>query len=199
MLVGRVEAAYGGDPAETRVADIASFIDEQAGEVRTTHGQLVLNHKRGLLRIDAPPAQGVVGFLADSGGGFELSDLSVRSGNRYATVLAVAMDGEPLASSQKVLVQVGTTARPTGWQVEPETREIKGEAAEGFVIRSTGRMPWLVRDTDVQLTIANPSLTTATRLDEMGFAAEEVAVETQEDGLSVDLPSNTMYLLLTAD
>ncbi|MGD2175332.1 MAG: hypothetical protein PVJ27_08010, partial [Candidatus Brocadiaceae bacterium] len=124
-LVGRVELAYGGDPAESRVGDLSPYVDEETGEVRTTHGQLTLNPEEGLLRIDAPAAQGMVGFLKEAGGHSELSDLTIRSGNDYASIVAVAMDGRPLRSSAKVLVQVGTTCRPTGWKVKPATREQK--------------------------------------------------------------------------
>ena len=37
------------------------------------------------------------------------ADVEIESGNDYATVLVVAMDDKPLASSSKILVQVGTT------------------------------------------------------------------------------------------
>ncbi len=197
FLVGRVEILYGGDPKRTRVADLSEHVDLEAGTIRTTHGQLELNHKLGLLRIKAPAAQGVVGFLRQAGGRFELPDLTVSSENEYAAVTAVAMDGRPLSSSRKVLVQVGTTARPTGWQAKPAVREIKGKRTEGMEIVSTGRMPWLVRNTKVGLTLRNPHLRKATRLDEMGFAADEVPVTAQDDAISVQLPPNTMYLLLT--
>jgi hypothetical protein len=60
-------------------------------------------------------------------------------------------------------------------------------------------MPWRVRNTHATLTVANPKLRSATRLDEMGFAAEAVPVEVDERGLRVQLPPNTMYLLLEAD
>lgn len=197
MLTGRVEVAYGGDPADSRVADLSDYINHETGEVRTTHGQLVLNHERGLLRIDAPAAQGVVGFLRENGGQFRLSDLEIHSSNHYASLVAVAADGKPLRSSGKVLVQTGTTVRPTGWQVKPATREVKGERMQGYEIVSTGRMPWRVRDTHATLTIANESLRRATVLDEMGFGAGRVAVEPVEGGVRLELPPDAMYVVLS--
>ena len=41
--------------------------------------------------------------------------MTIQSSNDYATVMLVALDNQPLNESKRVLVQVGTTARPTGW------------------------------------------------------------------------------------
>lgn len=196
-LVGRVEVEYDEEPAGSRVVELDPYVDQAAGRVRAMNGQLILNRKRGVLRIDSARAQGVVGFLSGAGGNFELSDVTIASGNEYAVVVAVALDEAPLASSRRILVQFGTTARPTGWEVRPATREIKGESVEGHEILSTGEMPWRVRNADVQLTVRNPTLTRATLLDEMGFAVEHVPLEVGADGVRLNLPPNTLYALLS--
>lgn len=199
FLAGRVEVVYDGDPVESRVMDLSDLVDEEAGEVWTTHGQLALNRKKGLLRIDAPAAQGVVGFLADAGGSFELSDVRIQTENDYGTIVAVSLDDEPLARSRRVLLQVGTIIRPTGWETRPADVTRKGQTQKGVEILSTGKMPWRVVKLDAKLTIANRALTTATRLDETGFADGEVPVKPTDDGVSLDLPADALYVVLSAE
>ncbi len=199
FLAGRVEVVYDGDPGESRTADLSRCIDRGTGQVRTTHGQLALNHKKGLLRIDAPSAQGVVGFLAGAGGSFDLSDVRIEAQNEYGSILAVSLDERPLARSRRVLVQVGTMVRPTDWQTRPTTVQRKGRSYEGVEIVSTGEMPWRVVNVEAEMALSNPALTTATRLDEMGFAAGKVPVRATDAGVRVKLPSKTLYLVLTAE
>ena len=70
----------------------------------------------------------------------KLGSLIVEPGNEYATVLLVSMDGKPLESSAKVLVQCGTTMRPTGWAWKAATHE----GTNGQRVVKTGVMPWWV-------------------------------------------------------
>src|SRR5439155_23769411 len=128
FLVGPVEVKYGGDPAKTRVADLAPFIDQTRKIVKSNTGEIALNYDIGLCTLNAPKAQGVTGFLKQAGGNFPLGDVAIQSGNHYAAVVVVAMDNQPLKQSHKILVQVGTVARPTGWQVRETTRDQKGRS-----------------------------------------------------------------------
>ncbi len=194
-LVGRVEVVYGGEPARSRVADLSEHIAADGSLVRSAHGQLTLNRAAGVLTIDAPAAQGVVGFLKNAGGRFETADLAIESSNGFASVVAVALDGNPLRSSGRVLVQVGTMSAPTGWEVVPAS---DGQGSKRVEIASTGQVPWRVADTHGVLSIRNAVLSGAIRLDAMGFAAEAIPAEQDADVLRVRLPRKTMYAILTA-
>lgn len=200
FLVGRVEAVYSREVGASRVEveEISKSVDGHSRVVRTMHGQLSLDRSKGVLRIDAPQAQGVVGFLKAAGGDFRLRDASIRSDNEYASIVLVPLDGLPLRTSRKVLVQVGTRAFPTGWATRPATRKLKGQAVEGLEIVSTGKMPWRVENASATLSIANPVLRKATRLDEMGFAAEPVPVRLTNGRNELTLPPNALYVLWTA-
>jgi hypothetical protein len=164
-------------------------------------GHLQLDTDKKLLRIDAPRAQGAAGFLKSAGGVVELTDLTVRSENDYACLLAVPLDDKPLALSQKVLIQVGTIAWPTGWQTEPAEYQRKGKTLPGRKILSTGQMPYRFADTRMSLELSNRNLTRAVRLDEMGFEAQQVPVEVPEGKgpVRVNLPANTLYLILSSE
>ena len=102
-------------------------------------GEATLDYGRGLCLLSAPKAQGVTGFLKTVGT-FTLDDVTIRSGNDYAAVLVVSMDGKPLKTSGKVLVQVGTTERPTGWA----TRPVKLDGRTGEEVVNFGKAPWLI-------------------------------------------------------
>ena len=105
--------------------------------------------------------------------------MTIQTSNDYATVTVVSLDGLPLKESQRVLVQVGTLARPTGW-VEREadfTGDDGKQTFHGKQVVDTGKMPWAVVDTAMTLTIANPSLKTATQLDVNGNRRHKLKVD----------------------
>ncbi len=197
FLVGPVEVKLGGDPGKTRVPDLSRFIDRDKKVVRSNTGEIKLDYGRGVCTVDSPSAQGACGFL-EAAGPLRFRDLAIDSANSYAAILVVAMDGKPLATSGKVLVQVGTASRPAGWQTKavefaPEPNKPK---VAGFEVVQTGKTPWMIADTAVGLAIKNKALTRATRLDPAGFAAEKVPVARTESALKLTLPPETMYLIL---
>jgi hypothetical protein len=198
FLVGRVEVKYGGDPTKTTVADLSKYIDHANKRITSVTGEVKLDYAAGLCTIDSPKAQGASGFL-NKAGEIKLSTTTLHSGNTQSSVLIVSMDDQPLATSQKVLIQVGTTVRPTGWNDEPaKFKSDDGKQTfDGFRIVSTGKMPWQIADTDLTITVNNPHLTKATLLDTAGYAAGNVAVQSGGSGVTLKLPANGMYLVLT--
>ncbi len=195
FLVGRVETVLQGEPRQSYAADLTPYID--ADTVRSATGELKVESDPGLFTLDAPKAQAVAGFLADAGGEFELSDCRISSSNRYAAVAVVSLDGLPVAESERVLVQVGTICRPTGWREEPATFEDKQDnTLDGRRILSTGRMPWRVTNADVRVSVSNLKLSRATRLDESGYPDGEVAVQRADRAASITFPPDALYVIL---
>ena len=197
FLVGRVEATLGAKGDATRVADIGPHLDSAKNLVRSGTGEIALDYGAGVCQVNAAKSQGVAGLLKSAGGAFALGDVMIESANDYAAVSVVALDDKPLAQSRKVLVQVGTTARLTGWETKPAEFPFEKKTMKGEQIVNTGRPPWRIADTDVRLTIRNPHLTKATRLDVNGYAAGDApATPGGDKGLSVRLPPDTMYMVL---
>jgi len=190
-LVGPVMVKYGGDPAQSKVADLKSFIDESAKTVKSSTGELNLDYGKGICTLNAPKAQGVTGFLAKIGD-FKLADVEIKSANEYATVLVVSMDDKDLKSSAKILVQVGTLERPTGWATKPA----KVGKKDGEVVTNFGKAPWQIANNDVTLTINNASLKTAVVLDANGMSVKELPLEDAGGKKSVKLPADTLYVVL---
>ena len=197
FLVGPVEVKYEGDPVKTRVVDLSRYIDHQRKTIKSITGEVVLDYSSGLCTLNAPKAQGACGFLSKARV-IRLSDVAIRSHNAYAAVAVVSMDNQPLGSSRRILVQVVTAARPTGWR----TREAKfpGEDGKtmlrGLQVLRTGAPPWRIANTEIGLTVWNPNLTKATLLDVAGYSVKELTGTHEVGNFSLSLPPETMYIIL---
>lgn len=157
---------------------------------------MVWDYGVGVYRMDAPRVQGVAGFLKAGGGQFKMRDVQVESGNAYAAISVVSLDDRPLSESKKVLVQIGTTARLTGWETLDAEFEFEKMRIKGEQIVNTGKPPWRVADAEVTVTISNAGLSKAMKLDAGGYAAGEVAVRRDGKTMTVKLPRDTMDLVL---
>jgi len=190
-LVGPVVAKYNGDPAQSKVADFANYINDAGKSVKSNTGELELNYDKGTCTLNAPKVQGITGFL-NKAGDVKLTDIDIASGNDYGTLIAVSMDNQPLATSKKILVQIGTSARPTGWKTKPATvGKVPGEQVVSF-----GKAPWAIVETDVTLTIRNAALTKAQILDPNGMPVSELPLEKAGGAVKLKIPANTLYLVL---
>jgi hypothetical protein len=196
FLVGPVRVAFGG-PEGLEVDGLAGHIDARSNVVTSRTGELAWDQGRGVCRLDSPRAQGACGFLKGAGV-ITLGDVAIRSENAYASVLAVSLDGEPLRSSRRVLVQVGTVARPRGWSVEEAefTPEGRDRPVRGFRVVSTGSTPWMVEDARVGLTVRSPHLRAAEALDANGMPAGAVAAKAERGAVALRLPKDALYVIL---
>jgi hypothetical protein len=196
FLVGPVEEKFDGNPAATHVAELTPFIDANRKTVKSNTGQLSLDYGRGLFRLDAPRAQAIAGFLKGAGGVFQTHDVTFETGSTYAAISVVSMDNKTLSLSNRILVQVGTVVRPTGWSQEPATRQEKDKTLHGYKVLNTGKMPWQVQDTDLQITVKNGFLTKAIALDPAGYPIASVTGKQANGAFAVKLPRNAMYYIL---
>lgn len=138
-FIGRTDVRFVSTPARTRLADIGRLADPAAQTVRSITGELTLDYGRGILTIDAPQAQGVSGSLRARPGAVETRDLSITSAMEPGHLVVVALDGRPLATSRRMLLQVMSEERESGFRSEA--------AASGLRrITALGADPWLVKD-----------------------------------------------------
>jgi len=195
-FAGPINVTFDSDPSKTEVADLSKLISADGTTVTSNTGQLVLNTKEQFCTINAPKIQGVTAFFGQKDS-FEFDDVKVKSGNTFAAVSAASLDGEPLKSSGKILVQVGTRTRPSGWSTEPVEIELKeGGKVSGKKIVSYGGAPWLIEKADVQLEIANPDLTKATVLDPNGYPSGTIELEKSNEGVRFRFPEAALYVVL---
>lgn len=196
FLVGPVLEQFGGDPSQSEAIGTAGLIDRDQGLVVSDTGQIQLNYHKGFCTVNSPCAQGVTAFFR-SPNAFKLSDTTFRSDNEYGAALAVSMDGQPIRSSRKILVQFGTRCRPTGWSEKTTTINLdQGKQVPGFEVVATGTSPWQVKEAELQVTVKNPTLKTATVLDMNGLAVSEIPLTSSGGSVSFRFPANAMYVVL---
>jgi hypothetical protein len=200
FLVGPVKVRFDSGPGQTKVSRMSPFIDAEAKVIRANTGQIRWDQAHGVCTIDAPAAQGATGFL-HSVGRLDLSTVTILADNPYASVLIVSMDGAPLAQSRRVLVQVGTHARPTGWveQAATFTSDDGKQTYQGKRVVDTGRMPWAIEDTRVTLTVKNPRLRNARALDPNGEPRGNLTVIASAAAVTLNLPRDALYALLEVE
>jgi hypothetical protein len=199
-LAGKVRVKYNGQPENSSVSpqlnELLNFADKK---IQSATGELLWDYDQGQCTLDAPSTQGVTGFFDEGGEAVDLTDISLRVNNDYATIVVVAMDDQPLSNSEKVLVQVNTRYELDGYREKLASFELGDETVEGFEVERTGELPWKAANTEVDLTIANNRLKSAHLLDANGYELHQVAVETADGKLSVALPKETMYVLLNTE
>lgn len=198
FLVGPV-VTHLGERSHTIAKDLTPYLDAERGIIRAASGELIWDYKRELCIMDAPQAQGVTGFLARNGGQFETTDTTIESTNEYATVNIVSLTDEPIAQSQRVLLQVVTVNRLTGYETKPATfafdKDDDAKQIEGEQIVRIGQPPLRIEHTHVSVTVKNPSLKSATVLDINGYPKSSHPVVNGRFELSND----AIYVVLRSE
>ncbi len=196
-LIGRVEVNYGGQAANSRVVNLGPFISADRKLVKSITGEITTDLRRGLFLVNAPKAQAAVGFLG-SAGPLQLADVTIACTNDYASIVVVPLDDQPIAKSRRVLVQVGTSSRPTGWEERPMQVPTPEGPVAGARIWNTGKFPWQVKNTAASVAVRNPRLAKAILLDaNLNATDTPVTLRSTRSGVTATLPTNSMYMVLT--
>jgi hypothetical protein len=197
-LVGGVRVVFDSDESKSTVVDLSKYIDRSKKTVRSITGEIQTDYGTGVFLINAPKAQAAAGFLK-AAGVQKLADVEIACTNDYAAVSVVALDDQPIRQSSKLLVQIGTLARPSGWVARPARVKQGNEWIDCFRIVSRGEAPWLVENAVGTLTIDNPRLTHATVLDANGMATDTtVPLQSANGRTTLTLPAHTLYVVLQA-
>jgi hypothetical protein len=196
FLVGPVQVVYGGDAKKTRAEDVTPYIDRAKKTVQSNTKEIRLNWDKGICIINAPKAQGVCGFLNQINTPIALSDTTIQSTNPHGAIYIISMDDKPLKVSQKVLVQIGMGAEPTGWQAKPTQITLPEGKFDGFQIENAGRAPWAVTRAQATITLKNALLKTATVLDANGMPTQKIPLTRVGDTLTLTLPTSALYVVL---
>jgi hypothetical protein len=135
---GQTRVRFTKEPGAVNLENLSQWIDRENQIVRASHEQLTLNYGDGVLIIDVPSAQGVSGHLA-SKDSFALRDVTISSGMDLGHVVLVALDDRPLATSGRMLLQVMSEEKTSGFETEPAGENTKR-------ITDIGRDPWRVKE-----------------------------------------------------
>jgi hypothetical protein len=190
-FVGPVQVKYEGNASQSRVAELGPYISEDKKLVRSVTGQLQLDYGKGVCTLNGPKAQGATGFLKKAVL-VKLADVEVQCGNDYASILAVAMDDKPLRDSAKILVQVGTSERPAGWETKPvRIKDRPGEEVVNF-----GHAPWMIVRADISMVVGNSKIRTARVLDANGMVVKNIPLAERAGGKQFKFPEDGLYVVL---
>ena len=178
---GRAEVSFTGSPSKSEIKDLGPMIDRTKQEVTSSTRELSVNYKDGLLTINAPQAQGVSGNFRSSR--VHLEDTVFTSDSDNIHMIVVSLDGEKLSNSKRMLLQVMSEERPTGFRVE--------ETSGGILkIADIGRDPWQVKNITGSVAFRSP--VQIQPLDFNGYPAGEKKTRAE-----IQLAPATIYYLLT--
>lgn len=194
-LVGQVELAYDTD-VDFVHPELSTLIDNTAKKVTSATGELVMDWSKKQLSIKSPRAQGAVGVIRNTA--FNLGDVQINGGSGYnfGGVVAISLDGRPLATSKKILIQAGTQGQLTGYATEPAT--IGG--FQGKRLTAVGTPPYVMEDIDARVTLlgrAIADIETVRVLDENGYPKTQLAAQSTAQGARINLPTNAFYTVVT--
>ncbi len=183
---GRTAVNFTDKPAAHRIKDLRPYIDRKQQIVRSTTGQLVLDYGKGLLAINAPAAQGLCGALS-AAGVTKLADMTIHSDMELGAIVAVSLDGRPLASSQRILLQAMSEEKNAQWRTEPAGVGV-------YRIVDIGQSPWLVRNISgtIRLHRADAARLRVTALDHSGYPAKPVGTADR-----IQLQPQVLYYLIS--
>lgn len=184
FFVGRVTLNISEQGGISEIADMSRFIDRDRQQVRSATGELTWDYGRGIVTINAPKAQGVVGFLRQAGL-IELRDVVLEMNSDYASVLVVALDDSPLRTSRRILVQVMTEETNNGWQTRLQDGLLQ--------IAMLGGSPLLVRECAGRIAFRRSD---AKSLRVRVLDANGYPIKTVGDASHLSLLSGTFYYLV---
>ena len=191
FLVGPVAVDFDSAAADFVHPDLASLINEDQQVVTSLTRELFWDWGAGVVTLDAPRAQGVVGALS-SATTFPLQDITIESDADYASIIVVPLDGQPIADAARLLVQINSIARPSGWGAEP----VQHESGPALEVTAFGQAPWQIDRVAGQVSIRNAGLSRATALDANGIAVGDVAVSRSDGVLTLTLPNDALYVII---
>ncbi|MBL9173971.1 MAG: hypothetical protein JNL10_10595 [Verrucomicrobiales bacterium] len=181
---GRVEVNFTPTPGKVTLGDLKPFIDRAAKIVRSSTRELTLDYDRGLLTVNAPAAQGASGNFK-AAGEIPLAELSLRSELDNGHFLVVSLDDQPIGTSKRMLLQVMSEERPTGFATEDAGKGLKK-------ITDIGHDPWQVKSLQGTVTFKTADRLRIQPLDFNGYPKGEALL-----GTTLTLSPETLYYLVT--
>ncbi|MCY2953953.1 MAG: hypothetical protein NTU53_18580 [Planctomycetota bacterium] len=185
-FAGRTNVNFTAQGAPPKLADLKPLINRPRQTVTSSTNQLKLDYGRGVITINAPAAQGVSGNLA-AAGTTDLTDLVISSQLDLGHIVAVTLDDRPLATSQRILLQVMSEEKNSNFQTEPVDQSSKR-------IKTIGQDPYMVKGIagSVRFKRSDAAKLKVTSLDYNGYPLKPAGAAD-----SINLAPATIYYLIT--
>lgn len=194
FLVGPVEVNVTKTGGRSRVTDLGKFIDRGKRVVRSATGELRWDYGRGVVTVDAPQAQGIAGFLSQAGT-VGLGDVQISSPLEYGSIVVVALDERPIKTSRRLLVQVMSEDRNSGWSAPGSgMRTIEDVGGPPLVVKNMAGKVVVRRPDAAKLPVVALDFNGRAESDDAKRAASPAAMRAHD----VTLQPRTMYYLIEA-
>lgn len=182
--VGKVAADFSDAPASWEVK-AGKNIDTEKKTIRSATGEVTLDYGQGRLTVNAPAAQGFCGVFGKEP--LKADVLSFAPATHEGAVLAVALDGKPLKTSAKILLQVMGAEKGTGFATT-------GTAPGPLTITDIGHDPWLYQAVGGKVAFDRPD---AKQLKVTPLAQNGTAGKPLGDASGFDLSAKDVYYLIS--
>jgi hypothetical protein len=183
---GRAEVKFVTGSGSVKVSDLSPLIDHAKQTVTSSTGELKLDYGKGVLTINAARAQGVSGAL-QAAGPVETRDLAITSDMELGHIVAVSLDDQPLARSGKILLQVMSEEKASGFQTEAADEGVRR-------ILNIGTDPWLVKALQGTVRFKRPD---AAQLKVIALDFNGYPAATRGSAQQLQLEPATVYYLIS--
>jgi hypothetical protein len=140
-LVGKVGYRFVEKGRKPVVNDIGKYWDPQKLMARSMTGELTWDARQGVVHINTPRSQVMVGFLSSQA--HILDDVRLKSANRFGAVWVTAMSGlTPIRSARRLLVTAVGPARSAGMEYEQTSKTSR--LGPSWRLKSPGEGPALL-------------------------------------------------------
>ncbi|WP_146531342.1 hypothetical protein [Novipirellula artificiosorum] len=185
---GRTEVNFVESPKPSRIQPLAELIDREKKTVLSSNREVLLDYGKGLLYVNSASAQAISGMLSIAGD-VSLKDIIVASELELGHIVVVSLDGQPIAKSQKMLLQVMSEEKNNHFRSVETEKGIRQ-------IESIGEEPWLFRSLqgDVKFKRSDAKQLRVTALDLNGYPIESVGTAER-----ISLRPDIIYYLIHDD
>jgi len=182
-----------GSETEVSTLDLDKYIDLDAKVVESTSRNVKWDWGAGLVTVDAPKVQALVGFLGRQGS-IETRFMKVTVPVEYASLALVPLDDRPLETSRRMLLQIFTEDSNYGWE------EALGDD-NWITLKNLGAPPVVVREIAGRVSLKHKDADTlrVTALNFNGYPEMNEKNKVQSaDGFSLN-PATFYYLIEARD
>jgi hypothetical protein len=198
-LVGKVGYRFVEKRRDPIVRDIAKYWDAEKLVARSITGELTWDASNGVVTIDTPRTQAVIGFLGV--GPHVLGNITVKSPTNFGALYVTAMDDRaPIRSARRLLVTAVGPAGNTGMEYET-TSQMSRLGAPYRHLRKAGQAPVLLESLtgEIEIQSSQAKRLKAWTLDIVGKRIKEIPLDAKPDSvvLSMKPQDTTVYYELS--
>jgi hypothetical protein len=134
---------FTASPRAAALEQVAGLWNAATRSARSVTGELTWNAKEGLVTIETPRTQAMIGFLGN--GERRLNSMMIATPTRFGAVWVTAMDGErPISAAAKILITLVGPTRNTGMEYGKTGQAAPNREAPYWRVTQEGTSPLMM-------------------------------------------------------